>query len=215
MFFDDIELVKAMTVKYPHADGPIVDIGGLPRPCVANYTKTIEAMKELYATTFASEADRQKAVTAAQVCRYEDIEWPLSFLGNYEVENPELAGGLPIERLHERFPRTIGLAICLSVLEHVDQPWFVEDDLHRACAPGALLIVSVPWMFPWHGTPDLFPDHFRFSPSGLRQLFKDETLWEVLEAEWRLDIPASAGVFNIQNGQPQATQTAYLVARCL
>ncbi len=200
-----------MVNKYcPTIKHPIVDIGGLPRPCVARYEKTIDAMKAIEGRTYSDAESHDKDVRAAQTCRYEDRLWPLLFLGQYLIENPELPDGLPIERLHEKYPRTIGLAICLSVLEHVDEPWFVEQDLHKACAPGATLIVSVPWQFPWHGDP---VDHFRYSPTGLRKLFGDETLWEILEADWRLDIPASAGVLDIKTGRAQITQTCYIVCR--
>ncbi len=211
MFKDDIDLVAAMVAKHgPAPAGPIVDIGGLTRPCVADYQGTIDAVARLRMEIECGlTTNIQDRAEAAQRCRYLDIMNPLSFLGDYACENPE-TGGLPIDRLHEKYPSTIALGTCLSVLEHVDQPWFAEEDLFKAFMPGGLLIISVPWTFPWHGNP---VDHFRFSPTGLQKLFGDRDLWDELETGWRLDVPASAGVVDLKTGRPQAIQSAYWVGR--
>jgi hypothetical protein len=221
MFHDDIELVRTMVAKYgPLADGPIVECGGLLRPCVAKYEVTVAAMAKHAADGCFGLCDDIAAlggnkmecpgVRAAQMARYQNIERPLSFLGDYLLEDPG-QGGVPIEGLAAKYGKAIGTAILLSVLEHVDRPWEVPDQLVRAMVPGGLIVVSVPWAFPWHGSPG---DHFRYSPTGLGHLFRHDAL-RILETAWRLDVPASAGVLDIRTGLPQIIQSAYLVARVM
>lgn len=211
MWFDDLELVRAATEKYPPPPGPIVDAGGLIRPCVANYAKTIKAMKIFRGRTFSDEKEASEALRAAQGCRYENIERPLSFLGPYAVENPEL-GGLSIRDLKTKYDHTIGCLVCLSTLEHVDEPWMADEDFHAAMRPGGLLIISVPWIFPHHAQGGSGEDNWRFSPTGLRRIFEGE-LFECLEAGFRLRIGADEGVLDIHTGRPQAIESAYLIGR--
>jgi hypothetical protein len=148
-------------------------------------------------------------VRRAQLARYLNLERPLSFLGEYAIENPE-TGGCAIEALRWKYmgEKRIGTAIALSVLEHVDQPFASFCFLAQAMRPHGLLIVSVPWEFPHHPSPE---DNWRFSPSGLRHASRG--YFEPLECDWRLDIPADAGVIDIKTGRPQAIKSAYLVAR--
>ncbi len=200
MFADDIALVAEMVAKYG-AKPPFVDVGGLERPCVADYQLTIEAMKT---------ADSRDAVIAAQPARYLDVFRPLeASCPGYVCENPE-TGGLPIEDLRDRYTARIGTAILLSVLEHVDDPIFAIRRLRYALADAGLAIVSVPFTFPYHPSPE---DHWRFTPSGLRKVFEHAPGWEVLEADWRLDIPAEAGVIDLNTGRAQIIKSCFLVAR--
>jgi hypothetical protein len=61
------------------------------------------------------------------------------------------------------------LAICCSVLEHVNKPWLMADNITRLVRPGGRLYVSVPWVWRYHPYPD---DYFRFSFRGVRSLFE-------------------------------------------
>jgi SAM-dependent methyltransferase len=65
------------------------------------------------------------------------------------------------------------LAICCSVLEHVDRPWVFAQNLTRVVRPGGRLFMSVPWVWRFHAYPD---DYFRFSHRGVQTLF-DEFAW--------------------------------------
>lgn len=215
MWFDDLSLVREVLSRHTQtATGPVVDVGGLTRPCVARYEYTTAAMKAIEGRAYDNPQDHATDVRDAQMCRFQDVTRPFSFITpDYVVENPELPGGLPIERLSEKYPRTIGLALMLSVLEHVDTPWTVPASMYDAMAPGGLLVVSVPWSFPWHGTEGVFPDNFRYSPTGLRRVFEG-AFFEVLEAEWRLDVPAESGVLCTRTGRAQIIQSCYAVMRC-
>ena len=206
MFWDDVQLVAEMVAKYG-AKGPYIDIGGLEKPCIADYSLTIEAM-ELLGGIRPKHSDED--VMAAQMARYLDVFRPLeASCPGYEIVNPE-TGGPPIKFLYRRFPGSIGTAILLSVLEHVSNPFGATDDLYRSMATGGLAIVSVPFCFPYHPSPE---DHWRFTPTGLRECFEHNDLWEVLEADWRLDIPAEAGVIDLKTGRDQIIKSCYIVAR--
>lgn len=60
------------------------------------------------------------------------------------------------------------LVICCSVLEHVENPWAVAENITKLLKPGGSLYVSVPWTWRYHGYPD---DYWRFSWSGIAKLF--------------------------------------------
>lgn len=200
MFADDIALCAEMAAKYK-PQPPFVECGGIESPCVADYRLTIEAMKT------ANTADE---IRVAQMARYLNLHRPLeaSFPG-YVCEDPA-TGGLPIERLFEKYDRDIGTAVLLSVLEHVSNPFDAAEFLWDAMASRGLAIVSVPFMFPEHHGPE---DCFRFTPTGLRHVFGTHHQWDILEVGWRLKIPADAGVLEIHTGEPQAIETCYIVAR--
>lgn len=210
MFQADIDVLKRVAEKYGPLASPIVDIGGLENPTVADYQKTIDAM-------WPPGTDGQDPfnVREAQLARITRPLRPLAFLGEYVIENPE-AGGLAIEGLAQKYDGTvghqplIGTALLLSVLEHVERPWLAIDDLHAVMAVGGLVFVSVPWAFPTHHGPK---DCFRYSPDGLRGLFADVAQWEILECDWHLRIPSDAGVLELQTGRPQAVEACYLVAK--
>ncbi len=218
MFADDIELVREMVEKYGPAKQPIVECGGIANPCIADYQRTIDAMRELYERT---PQPTNEEIHAAQTCRYLNIERPLSFLGPYELEDPAVKGGLPLERLAEKYHGNdaIGTAILLSVLEHVDDPFEAVDRLRDAMADDGIAIVSVPFMFPLH--EQCGQDCWRFTPTGLRHLFSPPKgtelppCWEILESGWRLRIGADAGVIDLTTGKPQAIESCYLVARAV
>ena len=209
MFADDLKLIREVAAKYGPIQGPIVDVGGLRRPCVANYQKTIDAMEALRKQCAADGRQPEwREVAEAQHARYENIDNPLGFLGDVIIENPA-TGGAPIEELWRHYPHAIGTAVVLSTLEHVRNPFAATEALWSAMKDGGLIVVSTPWTFPHHPSPE---DNFRFSPTGLRYLFHPD-LWNVLEHGWRLRIPADAGVLCTRTGKPQAVESSYLVAR--
>ena len=72
-----------------------------------------------------------------------------------------------------------------AVLEHVENPSIVTSELVRVLKPGGFLYVSIPFMTPYHASPD---DFTRWTTSGLRYLFKD---LEIVESGVRSG-PASA-----------------------
>lgn len=208
MFWDDVQLVAEMVAKYG-ARPPFVDVGGLEKPCVADYTRTIDAMAELR-EEYDDEPMPVDRVINAQRARYLDILRPLeTSCPGYVCMNPE-TGGLGIERLAEKYPGTVGTAILLSVLEHVANPFECARALRGAMITNGLAIVSVPFAFPEHPSPR---DLWRFTPDALREVFSPANGWDIHETGWRLDIPAEAGVIDLRTGRAQTIRSCYLVAR--
>lgn len=66
------------------------------------------------------------------------------------------------------------LVICCSVLEHVEQPYAMADNLVRLLRPGGRIYVSVPWTWRYHAYP---ADYWRFSWQGIQKLFPS-LAWE-------------------------------------
>ena len=72
----------------------------------------------------------------------------------------------------ERLPFSDGwfdAALCTEVLEHVEEPWLLLEQLGRVVRPGGALIVSAPFVWPLHEEPR---DFMRFSPHGLAHLLE-------------------------------------------
>ena len=58
-------------------------------------------------------------------------------------------------------------AICISVLEHLLEPDAALGEINRVLKEGAYLLISTPWIFPYHAVPD---DYYRFSRKLLEYL---------------------------------------------
>ena len=64
--------------------------------------------------------------------------------------------------------------VCLSVLEHVYDPFAAADNLYALLKPGGHLLLHLPFMFRYHAPRDLaFADCYRFSRDGLAWLLRD------------------------------------------
>jgi SAM-dependent methyltransferase len=61
------------------------------------------------------------------------------------------------------------VVICLSVLEHVDDPIQVVRELARVAKPDGIVFASTHGCFPWHPYPQ---DHWRWTQTGLPLLFR-------------------------------------------
>lgn len=72
------------------------------------------------------------------------------------------------------------LVLCLSVLEHLEEPSRAIKEMRRVLKPGGKILVSVPFMFPIHDAPG---DYWRFTKFGLRKLFSDGWEIEKIKAE--------------------------------
>ena len=67
-------------------------------------------------------------------------------------------------------PKSFGLVISCSVLEHVKKPWMMAEHMSSLLRKGGYLFISVPWVWRYHPYPD---DYFRFSPNGVKELFPE------------------------------------------
>jgi len=107
------------------------------------------------------------------------------------------------------------LAICCSVLEHVEKPWLFAPNLTRVIRPGGKLYMSVPWVWRYHAYPD---DYFRFSHRGVTTLF-DHFDWSApyystnIDGEFveiRKEIPDIDDRMAVYANTPKGEQRKYL-----
>lgn len=60
-------------------------------------------------------------------------------------------------------------ALCISVLEHLLEPQNALNEIYRILKPGGHLLLTTPWIFPFHGEPN---DYFRYSRNALEYMFQ-------------------------------------------
>jgi SAM-dependent methyltransferase len=103
-----------------------------------------------------------RSLVERQVERYlsYDIEarsGPIDFIGD-------------LEDMHAVGERSIDVALCSEVLEHVPHPQVALRELARTIRPGGVLVLTVPFLARLHEEPH---DYFRYTRHGLRRLYED------------------------------------------
>ena len=64
--------------------------------------------------------------------------------------------------------------ICLSILEHVYDPFAAIEHMHRLLPNGGYLFLQLPFLFRYHAPADLhFTDSYRFSRDGMAWMLRD------------------------------------------
>jgi SAM-dependent methyltransferase len=210
MFKKDIDLVRALHEKY-HLQTPLLDAGGLEQPTIADYD--ISVAKAL--TVDLNLSGHQWSVKIPhpeQSDRYVQIRRPWSFIDpDYTILNPEY-GDPGIEALPEKYSEAFNTVILVSVFEHVENPYVVSDALFQLLKPGGYLINSVPFIFPYHPSPE---DNFRYSPLALRRIHESSG-FQWLEGDFHVNYPSTMGVgdTNPNNyGAPQTIMGCYALCR--
>lgn len=63
---------------------------------------------------------------------------------------------------------SLDMVVCEAVLEHIPESGLVIKEISRVVKPGGYVYVSVPFLYPFHASPD---DYHRWSQSGLKRSF--------------------------------------------
>jgi len=92
-----------------------------------------------------------------------------AYVGTDIVPGPTVDLVCPVEALGVP-DASQDVVICLSVLEHVDDPARAVRELHRVLRPGGVVLAATHGCFPWHPYPQ---DHWRWTQTGLVLLFRD------------------------------------------
>lgn len=91
-------------------------------------------------------------------------------LTNYDLDykkNKDFQFDLKIDIKSIDLPNDeIDFVICVSVLEHIDDPLISMHEMLRVLKPGGSIIVAVPWQYPYHKAPK---DYIRFSVDWFSQ----------------------------------------------
>lgn len=75
------------------------------------------------------------------------------------------------------------LIVCKMTFEHLYDPFTAATEITRLLAPGGVLLLSTVWSWRYHTAPG-FDDYWRFSTTGLAQLFPRLS---ILEMEYDLE----------------------------
>lgn len=84
--------------------------------------------------------------------------------------HPDLVGDvhdLPLE------DNSVDAIICMSLLEHVEEPQKAMREMHRVLKPGGYFFLFVPFLFYYHPMPGYYKDFYRFTYDGVEYLLKD------------------------------------------
>src|ERR1700687_4198323 len=65
---------------------------------------------------------------------------------------------------------SMDVVLITQVLEHIPEPIAVIGEIRRVLKPGGTLLLSVPSIFPQHGSPG---DYWRYMPQGLEWILRD------------------------------------------
>ncbi len=71
---------------------------------------------------------------------------------------------------------SVDIILSIACLEHIEDPQRVVKEMYRILKPGGLIRCAIPFMQGIHGSPD---DYQRYTPNGLKTLFKDFSVNEV------------------------------------
>lgn len=70
--------------------------------------------------------------------------------------------------------------ICKSVLEHVENPFQVVDEIYRILKYDGKSFVYVPFLYPYHGSGKTYKDYYRYSKDGIEYLFRKFSKIEIM-----------------------------------
>src|SRR2546427_4023809 len=105
-----------------------------------------------------------------------------------EYHGCDLMPGPGVDRIedseHLSFPdASVGTIVAADSLEHVANPFHAVAEMHRVVAPGGMVIVATPFIFPIHHQPDFT----RFTPEGMAHLLSEFPVAVVFsqgDAQW-------------------------------
>ncbi|MDO8492456.1 MAG: methyltransferase domain-containing protein [bacterium] len=110
--------------------------------------------------------------------RYEkDNAWiiPLALKTDYKIMdqvpdyNPDVVGDIHQMPFADN---SLDAVICMSVLEHVENPLKACEEIHRVLKVGGYAFVYVPFLYYYHAERGYYHDYWRFTKDVLPLLFK-------------------------------------------
>lgn len=123
--------------------------------------------------------------------RKRENEWlaPLLAKAEYQVldkvpdYHPDIVGdihALP-------FPDdSVDALVCISVLEHVEEPQKAVKEMHRVLKPGGYCYIYAPFLFYYHPEKGYYGDYYRFTVEGMKYMTRDFKSIEIRNAKGAL-----------------------------
>lgn len=68
---------------------------------------------------------------------------------------------------------SVDALLCMSVLEHVEEPQQAVREMYRVLKPGGYCYIEVPFIFYYHPMKGYYKDFYRFTYDGLEYMTKD------------------------------------------
>lgn len=87
--------------------------------------------------------------------------------GVHDYHMLDLDNGIDLRKPVKGKPFDVG--ICMDLLEHTTDPFIVATNIQKSLKKGALLFVTVPFVWEIHDNPE---DYWRFTPYGVAKLFE-------------------------------------------
>ena len=91
-----------------------------------------------------------------------------TFVGSDVREGPGVDRLLDLHRL-DLPDGSVGTALLLDTLEHVEYFWLAMAEVYRVLCPGGVVVISSVMDFPIHDYPH---DYWRFTPDGFKSLLQ-------------------------------------------
>ncbi|MFI5260379.1 MAG: class I SAM-dependent methyltransferase [Candidatus Paceibacteria bacterium] len=84
--------------------------------------------------------------------------------------NPDIVGDIHALPLADN---SVDAIICISVLEHVEEPQLAVREMYRVLKPGGYCYIYVPFLFYYHPMKGYYGDFYRFTLDGCRYMARD------------------------------------------
>lgn len=111
-------------------------------------------------------------------------EWLLPILAKTDYKildpvdtyNPDIIGDIHALPFADN---SIDSIVCLSVLEHIEDPMLACREMYRVLKPQGALFLYVPFLFYYHAEKGYYKDYWRFTEDSLHLLLKNYSSLEV------------------------------------
>ncbi len=119
-------------------------------------------------------------------------EWMLPFLDKVEYKimdpvdtyHPNIVGDIHSMPFQDNSLEAI---LCLSVLEHVENPILAAREMHRVLKSDGYCLVYVPFLYYYHAEKGYYGDFWRFTEDSINFMFKDFSNIETQQARGAIE----------------------------